>query len=122
MTKTQSISLITALAVIAGYGITSWGQTPEVQYHWTEPTTGSPVAFYRGELTLVREDTTRTSITPIFETTYSLEYQWGTHIQFRVAAVDSQGRQGPWSVPSAWWVDDGPPGAPGPVQQTLVLE
>ena len=52
---------------------------------------------------------------------YTIPYVWEMIVQFRVAGVDDQGRQGDWSLWSVEWMDCGPPGVPDTPQGTLVL-
>ena len=84
----------------------------EVAYTWTAPTTGSPAASYVVEHSVeggayVRVATTTTE-------SYTLAAVFGESHQVRVAAVDGQGRQGPFSQPSEPYTPElGLPGTPG---------
>jgi hypothetical protein len=87
-------------------------QTINVSYSWTAPTTGSPVAQYvvqqsidGGAFTTVGTSTT---------TSYVLAATVGHAHRIRVAGVDAQSRQGPYSEASDPYTPDlGPPGQPG---------
>lgn len=124
-----AIPLLTLVAMLAGYGIKSWGQNPGIEYRWTPPTSGSTVVEYRGYLTMWNADgdTVRTTIEHIPATAtdgyvyHRLSYQYGWTVTFAVAGIDANTREGPRSVASTPWRDDGPPGQPGPVEQTLVF-
>jgi hypothetical protein len=85
-----------------------------VTYTWTAPTTGSAVAYY-----LVEVSNDGGANWTVAGTTLDLTYTFTDFQNFdtyivRVAGVDAQGRQGPYSVPSDPYTPDlGPPGAPG---------
>jgi len=86
--------------------------TLNVTYNWTAPTTGSAVHHYvvqkseaGGSWSQVGTATT---------TAFVLAATTGIAVQIRVAGVDSQSRQGPWSAASdAYSPDAGAPGQPG---------
>jgi len=123
--KKTTIPLFMAVLTLAAYGFYSYGQQASVQYYWTHPTEGTAVHHYIGEQMLIADgDTTTIFIDNIPRGTethgsHSLAYQYGMTNLFRVAAVDSAGRQGIFSPQSDPWVDDGPPGAPGKPSMTL---
>lgn len=85
----------------------------QVTYTWTAPTTGSPVDHYivqhsvdGGAWVTVADNVT--------ETTYVLSADYDHQHQIRVAGVDAQGRQGPFSEPSDPYTPTlGAPGQPG---------
>lgn len=85
----------------------------EVTYTWTAPTSGSPVHHYVVQHSVngqpyvtIDDDLAGTSLA------ITLSYE-DEHV-VRVAAVDSQGRQGPYSVPSDPYTPTlGAPGQPG---------
>jgi hypothetical protein len=86
--------------------------TVQVTASWTPPSTGSPVEHYvvqvstNGGPYASAGTTTTTSI--------SLTFTVGNTYTVRVAGVDAQDRQGPYSAPSDPYTPDiGPPGAPG---------
>ncbi len=92
----------------------------EVTYVWTAPETGSPVTHYVvqfqvNELAWVEfEGTAEESFT------FANIFEYGQTYIVRVAGVDSQLRQGGWSLPSIPYTPDaGAPGIPG---QPLFVE
>ncbi len=116
------IPLLVAIAVVMSYGITSWGQpdTPHVRFHWTAPTTGSPVILYIGQIEI---DGNVAFVDSIMNTYYDFTYPPGPFaMRMRVAGEDSLERVGPWSEWSDMWNDDGPPGQPGDMSATLILQ
>lgn len=130
--KKITIPLLTLVAALAGYGIMSYGQpsTPMVEYEWTAPTTGAPAVYYHGQREVTPEGGTLyvVDIDSIpaanlsAATNFIAPYQFGSTVRFRVAGVDSLGRQGVWSQWSVAWVDQGAPGVPGTPRQTLVIQ
>jgi hypothetical protein len=121
MKKKSGYTMLGAIVFLASMGVMSWGQadTPMVAYRWTSPTTGTAVEHYTGEREIDPLDgpTYTENVPSIPDTFYSFDYEWGATIRFRVAGVDSLDRQGPWSVWSEYWTDQGVPGAPGaPIQ------
>lgn len=84
-----------------------------VNYTWTAPTTGTAVDHYvvehsedGGDWVVVEGNQTTNS--------YQLVAEYNVEHRIRVAGVDTQGRQGTWSVPSDPYTPDlGVPGAPG---------
>lgn len=70
------------------------------RWHWSAPTTGSPVAYYAFELVGATGDTTLTHYLPQVVGTYRL----------RVRGVDAQQRVGPWTE-IGWSDERGPGGA-----------
>lgn len=116
MTKTSG-SILAAVALLASYGIASFGQAdlPTVRADWTQPTYGTPVEHYVGVLESWQAggDTTRIEWATADTTTYmDMTYPFGYTMRVKVAGVDSLGRQGPYSLWSNEWVDQGLPGAP----------
>lgn len=89
-----------------------------ITYHFTAPTTGSLVDYYIVQSSESGTTWTTLSIRPTTNS-FSINVPVGINVQVRVAGVDAQGRQGPWSVASDPFVPDaGAPGAPGkPVMQ-----
>lgn len=85
------------------------GDAPPVTYVWTAPATGSPVAFYRVQLSLNDGPFSVIGTTPT--TSYVLTVAWGNKYVIRVAGVDAEGRQGPYSVPSVPYTPEIPPPA-----------
>lgn len=93
---------------------TALAQTlPPQRFAWTAPTTGEPAVSY---VVQTRENggawsTVGTTADTFYVfTNLSQTSTW----EIRVAGVDAQDRQGPFSLPSLPLVgDQGPPGAPG---------
>ena len=99
-------------AFVLMFASVSYGQTVDVIASWTAPTTGSPVATYILQLSvdggpfIDYATTTETSVTVTLD-------NLRTYVA-RVAAIDSLGRQGPWSAESDPYLADlGLPGQPG---------
>ncbi len=102
--------LITVIAITAFAGVAMAQE--DVSFTWTAPTTGSAVAHYVVQHqvdggTWVDIDTTATE-------SYTLSADYDLEHSIRVAGVDSESRQGPWSVASAPYTPTlGAPGQPG---------
>lgn len=92
-----------------------FGQTTSLNltWNWSAPTTGSAVHHYVVQSS--SNATTWTTLTTQPTTnSVTLSCPVGVNIQIRVAGVDAQGRQGPWSEASDPFVPDaGAPGAAG---------
>jgi len=107
----STVALAILVALIApGHALAQ--TSVDVQYAWTAPTTGSPVDHY-----LVQHSADGGSwvnLGNVNELTYTLSAEYGVSHQIRVAGVDAQGRQGPFSQPSDPYTPDaGSPGQPG---------
>jgi len=114
MTHRRRISIAFALAatiLVAG----AWpatAQPVDVTASWTAPSTGSPVQHYVAQIStnggpFLPAGTSET-------TSIDLALEVGATYTVRVAGVDDQGRQGPYSVASDPYTPDlGPPGQPG---------
>ena len=86
--------------------------TTDLTYQWPAPTTGSPVAHYVVEHSV--DGGTWTQVDTVTTNQYVLTATYGQSHRIRVAAVDSQSRQGPWSEASDPYTPDaGAPGQPG---------
>jgi len=86
--------------------------TVEVTASWTAPTEGSPVQHYI--LQLSTDGGPYTTVGTVTGTSYVLNLAIDHTYTARVAGVDAQSRQGPWSLPSDPYSPDlGPPGQPG---------
>jgi hypothetical protein len=88
----------------------------QVNYTWTEPTTGSPVAHYNvfwssDGVSWVLQDTTHTNAWSFSPGTFPY--------QISVSGVDASQREGPRSDASD--PDIGPPGQPGKPSWTVVV-
>jgi len=103
-------SLITILVLTAGPVL---AQTEmQVNYQWTAPATGTVVDHYVVEQSVNGGGWTQ--IGTASNNTYTLTAVVGNSYQLRVAGVDGDNRQGPYSVASDPYVPDaGPPGQPG---------
>jgi len=102
--------LITVIAIIAFSGVALAQE--EVNFTWSAPTTGSTVDHY-----VIQHQTDGGSWVNIGTTTsvtYALSASYDVEHSIRVAGVDSESRQGPWSVPSDPYTPTlGAPGQPG---------
>ena len=84
----------------------------DVQYQWTAPTTGSPVDHYVVQHSM--DGGNWVNVGNVSQLAYTLTADYGVSHQIRVAGVDVQGRQGPYSQPSDPYTPDaGSPGQPG---------
>ena len=71
----------------------------EVSYVWPAPLMGSPVVHYVLELEQLRGEivVSKTVFDSIPENIFPVPVEMGLKYHIRVAGVDAQGRQGPWS-------------------------
>ena len=103
------------LAVTLGTGSASAQTESEATAAWRAPTFGTPVAHYLVQLS-VNEGDWATIATPV-DTVCTLIVTEGNSHRVRVAGVDAEERQGPFSQPSAVYIpgvsDLGEPGSPG---------
>ncbi len=100
------------LLLILAAAPAAFAVTVNVTYNWTAPTTGSAVANYIVQKS--ESGGTWTQVGTATTTSYVLAATAGTPVQVRVAGVDSQTRQGPWSTASdSYTPDAGAPGQPG---------
>ena len=87
-------------------------QEVQVNYSWTAPTTGTPVDHYVVQHSIDGGQWTEIGTTD--ENSFTLSATMGQSHQIRVAGVDAQDRQGPYSVASDPYLPDaGAPGQPG---------
>jgi len=104
--------IVTAALLLVVLSGTAMAQE-EVTYTWTAPTTGSAVDHYVLQVSVdggpfTTEDDAVSGTTYVLTATYEHEYT------VRVAGVDSQGRQGPYSASSDPYTPSlGAPGQPG---------
>ena len=99
------------IAVLA-FGIVSVARADTVvTYTWTAPTTGSPVVNYLVEISIGGGPFVASAM--VASNTYSLAALPGNSYQIRVAGIDAQDRQGPYSDASDPYLDEGAPGQPG---------
>ncbi len=114
MKQRTSIPIFVTLIALAILSFCATAQAQEVvNYTWAAPTTGSPVDRYviqhseDGGAWVTVEDSQSTN-TYMLTATYDVEHR------IRVAGVDVQQRQGPWSVASEPYTPTlGSPGQPG---------
>ncbi len=107
-----------AFGILAGLSLccalpASAQTTVQVTASWSAPTEGSPVQQYVLQLSTNGGSYT-TVATVQGGTSQVLTLEIGNTYTARVAGIDSQGRQGPWSLASDPYTPDvGPPGQPG---------
>ncbi len=83
-----------------------------VNYTWTAPTTGSPVVHYVVQQSI--NDGAWAQIATSDNNTFTLSATVDDSHRIRVAGVDAEDRQGPFSLPSDAFVPGlAPPGQPG---------
>ncbi len=112
--RTITILKITMFAVLLAVlmpAASAMAQVP-VNYSWTAPTTGTSVEYYVVEHSINGGQWTQIDTTT--ENSYTLSASESESHQIRVAGVDSEDRQGPFSLPSDPFMPDaGAPGQPG---------
>lgn len=112
---TRSKAILGALIALGLCGAQQAGaQTTTVQVtaSWNAPTEGSPVQHY--VLQIATDGGPYATVATVAGTSYTLELEIDRTYTARVAGVDSQDRQGPWSLESDPYTPDvGPPGQPG---------
>lgn len=106
-------TLVLTLAAIAlSAGAARAQDTQAVNYQWTAPTTGAPVDHY-----VIQHSVNGGSWVTIGSSstnTYTLTAEVGESHRIRVAGVDADSRQGPYSVASESFIPQlDPPGQPG---------
>jgi hypothetical protein len=83
-----------------------------VSYNWTAPTSGTAVEFYVVEHSV--DGGPWAPVGTVDTNSYTLNATVGVSHRVRVAGVDAQNRQGPFSLPSdPYSPDAGAPGQPG---------
>lgn len=86
--------------------------TAALNYSWTAPTTGSTAVRYVVEHSV--NNGPFVAIGTATSTSYTLQAAYGSSHRIRVAGVDAQNRQGPFSTASEPYTPDlGAPGQPG---------
>lgn len=108
----KTLAIFSCLALWAGLVMAE----TTVEYTWTAPTTGSPVVNYIIEMSTNGGPYVATAMSG--SETYTLVAQDGSRYRIRVAGIDALDRQGPHSLPSDEYMDEGAPGEPG--QPTIV--
>ncbi|MBE0565085.1 MAG: fibronectin type III domain-containing protein [Krumholzibacteria bacterium] len=109
----KSAVVVALFAVLAAAPAAAQTGTMDVAYQWTAPTTGSVVQHYVVEHSVDGGAWTQVAAS-VTGNSYTLAAVTGVSHRIRVAGVDAQGRQGPFSLPSdAYTPDAGAPGQPG---------
>lgn len=113
----RRVALSTVLISVVGIGVAivqenknaNDSSAPDVEFIWTEPTTGTPVDHYVAQILV--NDTDTLFIYPVPTNSVVLQFDYGNRYQVRVAGVDANDSQGPmslWSLP--YTPELGPPG------------
>jgi len=105
----SSVFLLAVLVQVPCFGQT----LVESNYAWNTPAGGSPVHHYIVEISVNDGPWVEIGTSP--EPVFTYQSQVGEVVRLRVAGVDEQGRQGPFSDPSPSYtigIVDGP-GQPG---------
>lgn len=89
------------------------------KYIWTAPTTGTPVVHYLGQLLSSDGDTVLYPGT--WMTTMWVPMRYGETYQLRVAGVDSNRVQGPWSIWSEPYTPEENDGLRGILPRTIKM-
>lgn len=99
----KGLLLVVALVAVAGIGTAlnqknkdqAMAEVPDIEYEWAAPTTGTLVSHYVAQVMVNERDTLYLDAIP----TESLlvPAQAGNLYTIRVAGVDNEGIQGPWS-------------------------
>lgn len=112
-THVVKTALITALLMSVVIVLPAAAQTEvDVSYTWTAPTSGSPVHHYVVQHSV--NGGSWTQIDTASSNSYTLSARMGESHRIRVAGVDAQDRQGPYSQASdAYTPDAGAPSQPG---------
>ena len=110
--KTKLTAIAAILALIAVWPPFTMAQAVDATYTWTEPTSGSLAVEYAVESSV--NGGAFALIATVSENLYTITGIHGNVYVLRVAGIDEQDRQGPWSQESQpWTVDAGPPSQPG---------
>ena len=125
-------TILEAVYTFAQAGITSFGHAdvPMVEWYWTHPTDGSAVVKYTMEMQNVPAPGDTNTLTypgldnmDEFYGYASTPYPvFGEQQRIRVKGIDADDREGPWSIWSNWFGDDGPPTQPGQPEGHMVME
>lgn len=111
-TKLKSIVALAILTAVLIPGHALAQTTVDIEYVWTAPTTGSPVDHYVVQHSA--DGRNWVTVGTVTQLSYVLSAEYGVSHQIRVAGVDVQDRQGPYSLPSDPYTPDaGAPGQPG---------
>ena len=107
-------TILIALMLIFTAAMAMADTVPTVTYHWTPPTTGSPVEYYVVQWKV--NDLEWVNFVGTADTTITFEnlFEYGETYIVRVAGVDAEVRQGGFSNSSIPYTPDaGAPGQPG---------
>jgi len=137
MPRLAQVTIIAAAAAALGFSVRSTAQPqPMLRFHWSPPPLERTVVTAEGDTVTLRsspavayavqESTAARAywreVAVVGDTIYETPYPYGVGpYKLRVIGVDSQGRRGPHSKPSAAWQDDGPPAEAGQPVATLVI-
>lgn len=111
------LSLVLGCLALFAIGATAARAQAEVEATavWGAPTTGTPVDYYVLQHSV--NGSAWTTVAAPVDATYAFQVTTGDSHQVRVAGVDAEGRQGPYSLPSDPFIpgstEPGPPGEPG---------
>jgi hypothetical protein len=112
MKKLVSILVLATALIFAGMAVSQSPENVNVRASWSPPTEGSPVVLYVLQLSVNGEQFFTYGTTE--DTTMIVTVTMHNEYIARVAGIDAQDRQGPWSLPSDPYVyDPGMPGEPG---------
>jgi len=108
---------VVAITVLAAAAAPAQAQTVDLSFTWSAPTTGSAVDHY---VVQHQEDGGAwTDMGSVATNQYVLAATVGVAHAIRVAAVDTQSRQGAWSEASDPYTPD--PGAPGQPGKPIIF-
>lgn len=99
----KGVLLAVALVAVAGIGTAlkqknkdqTMVEVPDIEYEWTAPTTGTPVHHYVAQVMVNKSDTLFFDAIPT--ELLRVPAQAGNLYSIRVAGVDNERVQGPWS-------------------------
>ena len=112
MRKLFFISILMVFMVGAG---TAWAQTEvEATAGWSPPTYGTPVVHYVLQHSV--NDGPWVTVGTTTDTEYTLTISFNDNHRVRVAGVDAEDRQGPYSLPSESYNPSEGGGDEGPAQ------
>jgi len=107
------LAAVVLAAVLAGAPGVQAQDNPTFTLRWQKPATGSPVVTYLIQIENVETDSTYNYSMPAVpgdtQTFIFLDAEWVYGYRARVAGVDAQGRQGPWSDWSPVHSEEGQP-------------
>ena len=100
--------LLIALAVLLQFCVTSSSNAATQRWEWQPPNSGSDVVYYVVQLQVEGSDWE--TIEEVDDCRTKVRHPLGNS-RIRVAGVDANGMQGPWSEPSIWFIHK--PARPG---------